>query len=303
LEHLWWRYQSQVPTQSTGRGGFMALALDVLMAPPCSFTEGSVDKAVQEYLARSHRPVLRATQPPAKTPVASPRSVLVIGAEDPILQALARQHAHDGDRVVATAAPDRVAAVRSALGDAVAVAPLALTAMPRPEDLAALGDGALDLLVIGGLTGSTGILEPGGPEDFKRVRLSGRAAVALAVPPVLDAIVQEQSHRLALRKRARIVLVTSPMASGAKRRAAGGSSAGPAYAAIQALFELWARDLGGQGISVIAMHPGWGQREDGTPNRHTLPADTAWVMRETILRLDEREHGHLVDLHGSLEPA
>lgn len=302
LEHIWWRYRFEVPTQSTATGGFMAFVQDMLTSAPCSFATGSVDKAVREYLDDETRPALQAARSVAVTPEA-PRSALVIGADNPVLGALARHYAETGTRVVATAAPERVAAVQSELGDGIAVVPLSLMRVPTADEIAALGTGELDVMVIGGLTGLTGVIEPMGADDFYRVDPAGRAAAALKVPPVLHALVRAMRGRLVSGQEAKVVVVSSPLASGAKGRLAGGYAATPAYAAIQAHVGLWARDLGGDGVTVVAMHPGWGQREDGTPNRHTLPVTTARVMRETIGRVGEREHGRLVDLHGSLEPA
>jgi NAD(P)-dependent dehydrogenase (short-subunit alcohol dehydrogenase family) len=301
LEHIWWRYRFEVPTWSTATGGFTAFAQDMLTSPPCSFATSSVKTAVREYLKDETRPALQAARSVAVVPEA-PRSALVIGADSPVLGALARHYAEAGTRVVATAAPERVAAVQAKLGEGIAVVPLSLLRVPTADDLVALGKGKHDVMVIGGLTGLTGVIEPMGADDFERVDPAGRATAALQVPTALQALMQAMRRRRVLRKGARVVVIASHLASAAKGRLAGGYAATPAYAAIQTLVGLWARDLGGDDVTVVSMHPGWGQRDDGTPNRHTLPATTARVMGATIGRLGPREHGELIDLNGSIEP-
>jgi NAD(P)-dependent dehydrogenase (short-subunit alcohol dehydrogenase family) len=67
------------------------------------------------------------------------------------------------------------------------------------------------------------------------------------------------------------------------------------------LVGMWAQDLAKDGIQVSAVFPGWGRDEQGLPNRHSQTRVTAAVLRETIARLGERQHGRLVDLYG--EPA
>ncbi|NMJ42464.1 SDR family NAD(P)-dependent oxidoreductase [Roseomonas sp. JC162] len=299
LERLWWRYHSEVPTQSTSKGGFLAFAQDVLTSEPCSFAKGSVSKAVGAFLKTENRPARKTVR--AALPRPAPfRSVLVIGADDPVLREIVRLHAEDGARVVATAPPDRVAAVAKDLDARVTVVPLSLTEIPTAEDLAPLRKARYDRIVIGGLTGERGAIGPDTPAGFDQAGLADAMGAALRVPPVLNAILQGLWERL--RNGGKVVVVASHLGSvshGARSRS---YTTAPAFAAVTALVRLWAHDLAGAGITVTTMHTGKGRREDGTPDRHTLPANAARVMRETVDRLGERERGSLVDINGSLEP-
>lgn len=73
-------------------------------------------------------------------------------------------------------------------------------------------------------------------------------------------------------------------------------------AALNAAVKAIGYDLRGQGVSVVALHPGWVKTETGGWDAPGEPADSVASMRKLIERATPEANGVLLDVDGSVIP-
>ena len=276
LERVWWLHRQQQPTQSRNVGGFGALAEDILTASPCNYSNGTVRKAVAEYLRKPDRPAQVASTAPQTLPVVV-GSAMILSDGHELADELAAQMRDTASPVTVCAIPDDGAA------------------FDAQEDCT---KGQLDLAII------VCLKEPSDANRTSRTQEDGTAMARDSCPARMPMRLHEAMT--VLRPRVQpggkvLVVMNDPRAVAA----AGGPDAylsATMSSAMVMLVSMWAQELGPHGVHVSALFPAWGRDEQGQPKRHSQLRVSAEVLRETLSRLGERQQGRLTDLYGQPVP-
>ena len=281
LERLWWQHRQQAPTQSTNSGGFGALAREVLTAPPCLYSAGTVRKSVAAYLAEPNRPATTANAAPVSAPLPKISTVVIVDDQHALVEELKSQFQADGVHVERT--------------------PLAGSGDTAPKAPEAVRKGRLDLLLVVCLGSPVTEGAVSKPRTLASTAWSSATRALAELPERLQQVVAEHLHRLSVSGGRIVVVMPEPssVAATAGRDAYGAASA---LGAVVTLVRLLASDLARDGVHVAAIHPGWGRNAEGLPHRHRETRVTAAVLRETIAKLGEEQRGRLVDLYGGRLP-
>lgn len=234
--------------------------------------------------------------------------VLITGAGRGIGLEVARQYAARGDRVLAGCrSPDRSPGLRDVMNDhdgRVTVLPLEVTS--DSSIAAALRQAgeeveALDVLI------NNAAISPGdvslAPPDGRQVFDAERALEMFAVNTVAPLIVA-QSFAGLLRggDNPRIVNVSSGAGSLALKQEGGLYSYSASKAALNMYTRALAWDLRGDGITVVALDPGWVKTELGGPDAPLLPPESASGILSVVDRLTLDDTGHFFHYQGGEVP-
>ena len=217
-------------------------------------------------------------------------TVLVIGASRGIGLEFARQYVADGARVLATCRRAEHAAQLESLG----ARPLTLDVLDAGA-LAGLG-GQLD-----GETLDTVIINAGvfGP------RTSGlQAPTAADFDQVMRTNVHAPMHLVALlapqlaQSRARLAVISSKMGSVGLMTSSSGWLYRASKAALNAALKAASLELGPQGVTCMAFHPGWVRTDMGGPGADLDVAEAVDSMRRVIGAANASHNGKFLNYRG-----
>lgn len=96
-----------------------------------------------------------------------------------------------------------------------------------------------------------------------------------------------------------IVNIGSMMGSMALNSSGGDYAYRSSKAALNAITKSMAIDLKPQGITVIALHPGWVQSNIGGPNASLTPKESVLTIRKYLSTLKKGDSGNLINLEGN----
>jgi NAD(P)-dependent dehydrogenase (short-subunit alcohol dehydrogenase family) len=96
----------------------------------------------------------------------------------------------------------------------------------------------------------------------------------------------------------RIVNVTSQMGSLARKRSGGDYSYTASKAALNMLTKALAYDYRREGITVVAIHPGWVQTDMGGAGAPLSPEESARRIREIVDRLTPDDAARYLQVNG-----
>ena len=229
--------------------------------------------------------------------------ILVTGASRGLGLEYVRQYAARGERVFATCrdpgGAERLAAVAGEHPGSVEVSALDVTDRRAidaiVERIAADGDGSLDVLV------NNAGLSPRG-ERFDNIEATSMLAV-LEVNAVAPLIVAQRCRPLLARaRRPRIVNLSSAMGSLAKKDYGRHYSYASSKAALNMVTRAAAHDLAGDGIVVVALHPGWVQTDLGGSQATLSPRESVRGMIRVVDRLKPEQSGRFLTWQGEEHP-
>ena len=225
-------------------------------------------------------------------------TILITGANRGIGLELTRQWADEGHRVFATCRhPESAAELNELAGDRVTVHRLDVTEpgqLGQLED--ELGDTAIDILVNNaGVYGprdrqSFGSLDYDDWADVLRVNVFGPVRVTEALLP-----------RVERSEGKKIATVSSRMGSIA-------DSSGGSYiyrsskAAVNCVMHGLAEELGGRGVVVLALHPGWVQTDMGGDSALITAEESARGLRRVIEGAGPSDSGRFLNWKGEELP-
>jgi NAD(P)-dependent dehydrogenase (short-subunit alcohol dehydrogenase family) len=220
-------------------------------------------------------------------------SVLVTGASRGIGRGLVERFAARGWQVIATARDPAAIAVTGA----VERYPLDVTDPASIARLtAALAGRPLDVLV-----NNAGIY---GPRELRLGAIDYEAFRAVletnALGPVRLTEALLPNLRLGTRKT--VVTVSSVMGSIARTESPGGLIYRTSKAAVNMAMRSIAMELGGEGFTVVVVHPGWVRTDMGGPNATLDVATSADHLVRLIERLRAGDNGRFFDHDGSELP-
>lgn len=217
-------------------------------------------------------------------------TVLVVGASRGLGREFARQYAADGARVIATHRRPEDAAALRALG----ARPLAVDVLDAAQ-LAGLGwqlDGeAIDVAILNaGVFGprSSGLNAPT-PADFDLVMRTNVLA-----PMQLVALLAPQLAAT----RGKLAVISSRMGSIGLMSSASGWLYRASKAALNNVLRAASLELGPQGVTCMAFHPGWVKTDMGGATADLAPAESAAAMRRVIAAANASHNGKFLNYTG-----
>ncbi len=215
--------------------------------------------------------------------------VLITGANRGIGLALVREYLDAGWRVFATCrAPDRADDLRALCegdGDRLSIVALDVVdeaSIRRAGDAIRAETDALDALI-----NNVGVFPKGERPGALDADEMLYAFHVNAIGPVM--VAQEMLDPLCAAENPRIVNVTSQLGSLARKRSGGDYSYAASKAALNMLTKALAYDLRREGITVVAIHPGWVRTDMGGAGATLAPEESARRIREIVdeLMLDD----------------
>ena len=220
-------------------------------------------------------------------------TVLITGAGRGLGLEFARQYAADGWKVIATIRRSDAKATLQSLGADVDVR------LADVADRGSIGRLAADLrgVAIDVLINNAGIYGPSGLaigkldyaawEQVLRVNVLGPAAMSEAL-----------RDNVAASGRRIIVMMSSRLGSIMEMRA-GDYLYGSSKAALNAVTKSFASALGGRGVIVVALSPGWVRTDMGGAGAPLAPETSIAGMRKVIAGLSRRDSGRFINYDGS----
>ncbi|TDM05498.1 MAG: short chain dehydrogenase [Ideonella sp. MAG2] len=224
--------------------------------------------------------------------MASPQSVLVIGASRGIGLALVRQYRAAGAQVVATARDEAGLARLRELG----AKPLSLDVADAvsASGLAWQIDGeAFEVVVINaGVYGPRqDAMSTPTQADFDQVMHTNVLGPMRVLPQVAEALAPD----------ARLAIISSRMGSMGVRSNASGWLYRASKAAVNSVLKDASLVLQGKALCV-ALHPGWVRTDMGGAGADISPEESATQLRANIAGLRAEHHGCLMDIDGQVLP-
>lgn len=223
-------------------------------------------------------------------------SVAITGANRGLGLALSRSFAADGWRVHACCRHPEKAAELKALGEGLTLHRLEVTDALQVSSLArSLADEPIDLLV-----NNAAVRCPGGVfgaldfDDWARsfaVNVMGPVRLAEQFAPLLAAGTRRQ-----------IVNISSVLGSIARTTSGGDYPYRTSKAALNMATRGLAADLAEQGVTVVAVHPGWLRSEIGGETAPLEPEEAAADLRSLFDRLGPEDSGGFFDRDGTPIP-
>lgn len=219
-------------------------------------------------------------------------AALIIGASRGLGHELARQYRADGWRVVATARSQAGCAGLEAMG--AAAIRLDVTSA---DSIAALGwtlDGELfDAAYL--VAGVYGPRHDGFPtqDDFDTV-MHTNVLSAMRLMPVVAPMVAAAGGKLAV--------ISSNMASLARRSSAAGSLYRASKAALNSVLVDTSLRWGPKGATCVALSPGWVQTDMGGPGAPLTAEQSVRGMRSVMAGLQAADNGRFIGVEGETIP-
>jgi len=217
------------------------------------------------------------------------KTVLVVGASRGIGHALVRQYRDDGAIVHATCRKDADAAALNAIGCTVHRLDVVEAADWSTFDRA-IAEVAFDIAIHN--AGVSGPRDSGAPtrDDFDAtMRANVWAAMqmtAIVAPRVVAA-------------RGKLVVISSRMGSIGARESANATTYRASKAAVNSVAKDAAIVYGPQGLTCVAMHPGWVRTAMGGAGADLDVADSARGIRKTIEGLTHDDNGCFFNYDGA----
>lgn len=216
--------------------------------------------------------------------VSTPGTVLITGASRGLGQALARHYAGAGWRVIACARVDMVPPDENGLewrrldvAIPASIAELATGLAGRPLDL------LINNAAIRGDTGGLATLDPDDFMEVMRINALAPLLVARALLPNLRA------------GRRRIIANISSRAGSIAEGMIGDDDGDYAYRCSKAALNMatakLALDLGAEGITVLALHPGWVRTDMGGTQAEIPAEQSAAALEGLIARASPADSG------------
>jgi NAD(P)-dependent dehydrogenase (short-subunit alcohol dehydrogenase family) len=217
-------------------------------------------------------------------------TILVIGASRGIGLELARQYAGDGARVIATHRKPEDAAKLRALG----VRPLALDVLDA-RSVAGLGlqlDGeSVDVAIV-----NAGVYGP---------RTSGLSAPTVAE---FDAVMHTNVHApmqllpllapTLIATRGKLAVISSKMGSVSLMSGSGGWLYRASKAALNVVLRAASIELGAQGVTCMAFHPGWVRTDMGGADADLDVGTAVTSLRRVIDAANASHNGKFLNYNG-----
>ncbi len=229
-------------------------------------------------------------------------TVLITGGNRGIGLEFVRQYLAGGDQVIATARSVSTCAKLQELGQGknagrLTILPLEVTdPQSRTDFLKRLGQQAIDLFINNaGIYGpkSMPLGEVDEQEWIKVLQVNTIAPLKLA---------ELLRGNLSRGQRPVIAILSSKMGSMADNTSGGSYIYRSSKAAVNAVTKSLAVDLADDGISVVALHPGWVQTDMGGPNALIDVATSVSGMKNVLDALDPSLTGHFINYDGATIP-
>ena len=228
------------------------------------------------------------------------RVVVITGANRGLGLEFCRQYLSGGAKVYACSrTPEKAAALlelKQSYGDSLEIVPLDVCNPIMLANLSYVIEEPIDILI-----NNAGIYGPKG-SAFGEYKADEWAEVLRinTIAPMM--VVQTLAEKIAASHEKKIVLVSSKMGSIADNQKGGSYIYRSSKAAVNAVGKSLAIDLGGQGIKVTIVHPGWVQTDMGGPNA-LIDAETSITgLCDVIEKLDEKNSGDFFSYDGTLIP-
>jgi NAD(P)-dependent dehydrogenase (short-subunit alcohol dehydrogenase family) len=218
-----------------------------------------------------------------------PATVLVIGASRGIGHELARQYRDDGATVHATVRKEQDAAALKTMGCAVH-----MIDVTNESHWAALGRAiastAFDIAIHNAGVGGPRYDGPPTRDDFDET-MRANVWAAMQMTPVVAPRVAAVHGKL--------VVISSRMGSIGARESAMHTAYRASKAAVNSVMKDAAIVYGPQGLTCIAMHPGWVRTDMGGNGADLDVADSAKGIRKTIDGLGHDDNGCFFSYDGA----
>lgn len=219
-------------------------------------------------------------------------TVLILGASRGIGRELARQYKADGWRVLATARKQEDLQELRSLGASPYL--LDVTSADSIGGLAWNLDGEeIDAaLLVAGVYGPPGSGFPT-QREFDTV-MHTNVLAAMRILPIVAPMVAA--------RRGKLVVLSSIMASIGQRSSNSGTLYRASKAALNSVLKDASIAYGPDGVTCVAMHPGWVQTEMGGPGAALPVEQSAASIRATVARLDASANGAFLNHDGTPLP-
>lgn len=229
------------------------------------------------------------------------RYVVVTGCNRGIGLELVRQLIERGDMVFAGARqPERspeLLALAAGNPDRLSVLPLDVTRAAHRENLAAtIGHRPVDLLI-----NNAGVYGPA-PDRFGETEEDGWLDTFRVNTIAPRQITETLLPQLLLSQKPRVVLMSSKMGSMGDNGSGGSYIYRSSKAALNAVGVSMARDLAGQGIVTLILHPGWVLTDMGGPDAEITVTQSVGAMLQSIDTASTADNGRFIDIDGSTIP-
>lgn len=219
-------------------------------------------------------------------------TILITGANRGLGLEFARQYAADGWRVLATVRDPMAGRAASEAGAEVYVADVAdAGSIRRLKD--SLKGAPLDVLLNNaGTYGERQSLGDLDPEEFLRVTRVNTLGPLLMAQAFAD---QMAGARI-------IATVSSKMGSIAENTSGNFYAYRASKAAVNMVMKGLALDLAGQGITAVALSPGWVRTDMGGPNAPLDPPTAVSGMRKVLAQVSLNDSGKFFHFDGTEVP-
>ncbi len=221
---------------------------------------------------------------------------LVTGANRGLGLEFAKQLAARGDSVIATTRSASKASELNRLGPKVRVVELdvgdARSISGLSDRLGAIGTGPIDVLI-----NNAGVSSTSKSVAQLDVAEMERVFMVNAIAPML--VAQAALPMLRAGRRKLIVQITSQLGSIANNTGGSTYAYRGSKAALNQLNRSLANELGPEGFTCLAMHPGWVRTDMGGPSAHLSPEESVASMLRTIDGADQKHNGRFVNYDGT----
>jgi NAD(P)-dependent dehydrogenase (short-subunit alcohol dehydrogenase family) len=218
-------------------------------------------------------------------------TALIIGASRGIGLEFARQYADNGWEVIATARDDDALARLRGMGcrtlrldvtDAAQLAGLGWQLEGDKLKLAILNAGVLGPLSEG--------LEPVAPDEFDRVMHTNVLAAMQIIPQIAPMLADGKG---------KLAVISSKMGSLGLRTSSRRWLYRASKAALNSVLKDASLVLGPQGVTCVALHPGWVRTDMGGDDAELSVHDSVGAMRQTIASLTPGQNGSYLNYDGA----
>ncbi|NQU60277.1 MAG: SDR family oxidoreductase [Rhodospirillales bacterium] len=224
-------------------------------------------------------------------------TVFITGANRGLGLEFARQYAADGWRVIATCRdPGKANDLKAVEGDVI-IETLDVDDTAAAKKLADnLDDGAIDVLI-----NNAGIY---GPREEGLDNIDYAAWEKVLHTNVLSpmAVTAAFAGKVAASEHKTIAVLSSILASIESNVAGGKYIYRSSKAAVNAIFKSLSIDLGGQGIKVVMLHPGWAKTDMGGPKAAVDIPDSVTGLRAVLAKLTDADNGGFFTYEGKTLP-
>ncbi|MEZ5453857.1 MAG: SDR family oxidoreductase [Thiothrix sp.] len=229
-------------------------------------------------------------------------TLLITGANRGLGLELARRYAADGWDVLACCrSPENARELNqlaAAFGGKVSVHLLDVANNAQRQSLAAQFKGRpIDILFNNaGVSGNWGTQSFGPCQSDEWLEVLRTNVIA----PTL--MMQDFATNVAMSDRKIIANMSSKMGSIADNTSGGSYVYRSSKAALNMVSMSAARDLARQGITVVALHPGWVRTDMGGPNGELSVEESVTALKRNLTNVTVADSGRFIDIDGSTIP-